>query len=116
MPKIEHFDVPAEDIQRAKKFYESLFGWKIARAPGPVEYFSITTEEGDGVVQGGMSQRQGDQKIANYVGVDDIDKYINSVRKYGGKVLTPKLEIPGYGWLATFEDTEGNVMGLWQNT
>jgi predicted enzyme related to lactoylglutathione lyase len=47
--------------------------------------------------------------------VDDIDKYMNSVKKYGGKMITPKLEVPGYGWLATCLDTEGNVFGLWQS-
>jgi len=114
MPKIEHFDIPTDNISRAKKFYEKLFGWKIEQTPGPVEYYSVTTEEGNGILQGGMGQRQGDQKITNYVGVDDIDKYINSVRKYGGKMMTPKIEIPGQGWLATFKDTEGNILGLWQ--
>ena len=46
MPKIEHFDIPADNIQRAKKFYENLFSWKIDRMPGDMEYYSVTTEEG----------------------------------------------------------------------
>ncbi len=114
MPKIERFDIPADDIQRAKKFYEDLFDWRIEKMPGEAEYYSIITEEG--ALQGGVSQRQGDQKITNFVGVDNIDKYMNSVKKHGGKVLTPKIEVSGYGWLATCKDTEGNSFGLWQNS
>ncbi len=114
MPKIVHFDVPAEDIQRAKKFYENLFGWKFQLMPGEEEYYGITTEEG--ALQGGLGQRRGDQRIVNYVDVDDIDKYLNNVKKHGGKVLTPKIEVPGYGWLATCADTEENIFGLWQKS
>jgi len=112
MPKIEHFNIPADNVQRAKKFYENLFNWKIEKVSGDMEYYEVTTEKG--ALAGGMGQRQADQKITNYVGVNDIDKYINSVRKYGGKITTPKMEVPGHGWLAIFEDTEGNILGLWQ--
>jgi len=112
MSKIVHFDIPADNIQRAKKFYEELFSWQILKMPGELEYYSVTTE--DGAIQGGLGQRQADQRIVNYVGVDDIDKYINQVKKYGGKMKTPKMEVPGYGQLAIFEDSEGNTLGLWQ--
>lgn len=112
MPKIVHFDIPADDIKRARKFYEDLLGWKFELLDGPEEYYEVTTEEGS--LQGGMGQRQGDQKITNFVGVDDIDRYINDVKKYGGRVVTPKIEVPGYGWIATCLDTEGNAFGLWQ--
>lgn len=114
MARFVHFDIPCDDIKRAKKFYENVFDWKIEKMPGEYEYYGITTEEG--AMRGGMGQRQGDQKITNYVGTEDIEKSMNEVKKYGGKIITPKMEVEGYGWLVTCEDTEGNIFGLWQTT
>jgi len=116
MSTIVHFDIPAEDINRAKTFYEKLFDWKIEAVPGPMEYFNISTKDdkGNEAVGGGMGQRgQPDQKITNYIGVDSIDEHVKKVEELGGKIIMPKTTIPGFGYLATFLDTEGNVLGLW---
>lgn len=117
MATIVHFDVPAENINRAKKFYEELFGWKIEPVPGPMEYYEITTKDENGKegVAGGMGKRgQPDQKIVNYIGVKSIDKYIEKAKSLGGKIIMPKTTIPGFGYLTTFIDTEGNTIGLWE--
>ncbi|MCG7841102.1 MAG: VOC family protein [Methanomassiliicoccales archaeon] len=118
MPTIVHFDVPAEDIKRASRFYSELFGWKIEPMPGPMEYYGIGTQdlEGKPSVGGGMGKRQeGDSGMVNYFGVDSIDSYVKKLERLGGKVLMPRNEIPGYGFLAVCLDTEGNKFGLWQN-
>ena len=99
MSTIVHFDVPAEDIHRAKKFYEKLFDWKIEAVPGPMEYFNISTKDdkGNEAVGGGMGQRgQPDQKITNYIGVDSIDVYIKKVEELGGKIMMPKIFFKNY--------------------
>lgn len=117
MATIVHFDVPAEDIQRAKIFYEKLFEWKIEPVPGPMEYYNIFThdENGKESIGGGMGKRgQPEQKITNYIGVPSIDEYIKRVQDIGGKIIMPKTTIPGFGYLATFLDTEGNTLGLWE--
>ena len=117
MATIVHFDVPAEDIQRAKIFYEKLFEWKIEAVPGPMEYYNIFThdENGKESVGGGMGKRgQSEQKITNYIGVPSVDEYIKKVQDLGGKIIMPKTTIPGFGYLATFLDTEGNTLGLWE--
>lgn len=116
MATIVHFDVPAEDIQRAKKFYEDLFDWKIEPVPGPMEYFNIFTkdEKGNRGIGGGMGKRgQPEQRITNYFGVANIDDSIKKIKDLGGTILMPKTTIPGFGYLATFLDTEGNKIGLW---
>jgi predicted enzyme related to lactoylglutathione lyase len=116
MSTIVHFDIPADDINRAKNFYEKLFDWKIERLPGPMEYYNISTKDnkGNDSIGGGMGQRgQSEQKITNYIDVDSIDHYIKKVEELGGKTIMPKTTIPGFGYLATFLDTEGNVLGLW---
>ncbi len=118
MPTIVHFDVPVDDIDRAKKFYKELFGWKIERMPGEIEYYGISTvdENGKEGIFGGMGKR-GDpsQRITNYIGVSSIDVDIKKVEKLGGKMVMPKTKIPGYGYLAICLDTENNVFGLWES-
>jgi predicted enzyme related to lactoylglutathione lyase len=117
MATIVHFDVPAEDIKRARTFYEELFDWKIEPVPGPIEYYNIFTkdEHGKESVGGGMGKRgQPEQKITNYIGVSSIDEYIKKVQNLGGKIIMTKTTIPGFGYLATFIDTEGNTLGLWE--
>jgi hypothetical protein len=70
MDKFEHFDIACEDVARAKRFYEKMFGWKIEEAPGDLDYHLIET----GGVGGGMGVRRApEQRITNYVGVEDID-------------------------------------------
>ena len=86
--------------------------------PGPMEYYGIATQDlkGKPSVGGGMGKRQeGDNGMVNYFGVDSIDSYVNKLEGLGGKVLMPRTEIPGYGFLAVCLDTEGNKFGLWQN-
>ena len=117
MPTIVHFDVPVDDTERAKKFYEALFGWKIEKMPGPMEYYGImtTNEQGEEAVGGGMAKREAQSdSITNYIGVPSIDEYMEKVEKLGGEVIMPKTPIPGYGFLAVCLDTEKNKFGLWQ--
>lgn len=117
MPSIVHFDLPADDPKRARKFYTELFGWKFERYPGPEEYYLIETEypEEQPGIRGGMGKRGSpDQKITNYIGVASIDEYLARVESLGGKVTLPKMAVPGFGYLAVCLDTEGNAFGLWE--
>jgi uncharacterized protein len=117
MPTIVHFDIATDDPQRARKFYESLFGWNMVGPPGMTDYYLIETKdlEGKQGVGGGLGKR-GDpsQRITTYIGVDNIDEYSNKVEKLGGKIVLAKTPVPGWGYLATCLDTEGNTFGLWQ--
>ena len=117
MTTIVHFVVPAEDLKRAKIFYEKLFEWKIEPVPGPMEYYNIVTKDENGKegIGGGMGKRgQPEQKITNYIGVSSIDEYVKKVQDLGGRIIMPKTTIPGFGYLATFLDSEGNTLGLWE--
>ena len=112
MASFVHFDLPADDLERAKKFYEDLFKWKFSGVPG-MDYFFIDT--GVGGLKGGMGKRGSpEQKITNYIGVDSVDEYIEKVKAAGGKVLSPKMTVPGWGYIAVCTDTEGNTFGLWE--
>ena len=101
---------------RAKKFYESLFGWKFKSVPG-MDYHFIETSFPDGKpgIAGGMGKRTApDERITNFIGVDSVDEYLKKVGELGGKVMRPKIPVPGWGYLAVCMDTEGNTFGLWQ--
>ena len=117
MPTITHFIVPADDMERAKKFYVELFDWKIEKFPGPIDYYAITTtdEKGEEGLGGGLRKREEPQEaIVNYVDVPSVDEYIAKVKKLGGKVVVPKTAVPGIGYAAVCLDTENNTFGLWE--
>lgn len=114
---IVHFEIPADDVQRAKKFYEDAFGWKISD-PWNMNYFLVETRaEGEVGINGGLMPRQNPgQPFMNYINVADIDEACKKVENAGGTVVLPKREIaPGMGWIAAFKDTEGNILGFHQN-
>lgn len=116
MATIVHFDVASEDPERAKKFYAALFGWKYQSVP-EFHYNLITTTNLDGTpgVGGGLGKRMDpSQRITNYFGVKSLDAAMKQVADLGGKVVSPKMPVPGMGFLANCIDTEGNAFGLWE--
>ncbi len=113
MATIVHFEIPADDIERAKKFYTELFGWEIKKDPA-MDYYIINTT-GEKPVDGGMMKRQHpQQQIINYIDVSCVDEYSAEVEKLGGKVVFPKTAVPGMGYFAVCLDTENNAFGLWE--
>jgi predicted enzyme related to lactoylglutathione lyase len=122
MPNIGYFEIPADNIGRAKHFYRSLFGWKIKpdtnldpASAAAMEYHAISTGPAqDGTLNaGGMYKRKMGEGSKNFVLVEDIDAVLSKVEKLGGKILMPKTEIKGVGPAAVIRDTEGNTLGLW---
>lgn len=116
MPTIVHFDVPAEDIERGRKFYTELFGWTFQSFP-EMQYDLITTTNLDGTpgVGGGMGKRMDpSQRMMNYFGVPSIEAAMKKVKSLGGKLISEKMAVPGMGYLANCMDTEGNMFGLWE--
>jgi predicted enzyme related to lactoylglutathione lyase len=115
MPRVIHFDLPADDPERAIRFYETVFGWQIRKWEGPMEYWLISTgPEDEPGIDGGLARRMAREGVSNTIGVPDLEEYVRRVVDAGGKVLMPKTAIPGVGWLATCEDTEGTQFGLMQ--
>ena len=125
MPNIAYFEVPADDVGRAKKFYHALLGWKIEPTKTPMDpakmaqmqYQDISTGTAmpGEMNMGGLYKRQMPQApIINYVVVENFDKTLGSVERLGGKIVMPKSEIPSVGLIALVQDTEGNVIGIWK--
>ena len=126
IPTIVHFEIPADDVERARKFYTTLFGWKIekieVKKDGDImNYWMISTSSIEdsnekSSIDGGLIKRQHPQQPnLNYISVSSIDEYSNKVNELGGKVVLPKTEITGYGFFAVCIDTENNAFALWES-
>lgn len=116
MARVIHFEVPAENPERGAEFYKKVFGWQFQKWPGPQDYWLISTgaKEQPGI-DGGMMRRQHPaQGTVNTVDVASLDSTVTTVEKSGGKVVAPKMAIPGVGYLAYCQDTEGNQFGILQ--
>jgi predicted enzyme related to lactoylglutathione lyase len=118
MSRVVHFEIPVQDMARARKFYTSVFGWKLENWGGPVEYWLATTgEEGTPGINGGLySPEAGDPRtgVTNTLDVADVDEAVAKIIANGGAVVVPKMPVPGVGWLVYFKDSEGNVSGIMQ--
>jgi uncharacterized protein len=117
MPRPTHFEIPANDPDRAIKFYETVFGWKFEKWDGPMPYWMITTgPEGEPGINGGLMPRQDPhQPMANVIMVPDLDASVAAVTANGGQIAVPRMAVPGVGWLAYFIDTEGILFGIMQH-
>jgi predicted enzyme related to lactoylglutathione lyase len=119
MPRVVHFDIDTDDPQRAIAFYSEIFGWKIEKWEGPMEYWLVTTgsDEEPGI-NGGMGKRgDGGLSFNTYrctIEVQDVEEYAAKIKDKGGQVLMEKTPIPGVGWFAACVDSEGNHFGLMQ--
>ena len=120
---VVHFEIPADDENRAREFYSSIFGWEFQVLPEMDYSLAMTTpvdEHGrpavSGSINSGLFLRTG-QLTAPVVTVDveDIDAALEQIVARGGSVHREKMEVPGSGWNAYFKDSEGNIVGLWQD-
>jgi predicted enzyme related to lactoylglutathione lyase len=122
MDKVVHFEIPADDLARAKKFYSSVFGWKTEDVPGMEYTMAHTVEIGQdrmpkqaGAINGGMMKKNATVKAPVItIDVKDIDKAIEKVVKAGGKLAMEKQKVMDMGYNAYVRDSEGNVIGIWQ--
>ncbi|MGD1010865.1 MAG: VOC family protein [Candidatus Aminicenantales bacterium] len=117
MNRIIHFNIYADNPGRAINFYGTVFGWKAEKWNGPVEYWMITTGPDDKPgINGGIGRREdpGDHTM-NTIGVPSVDEFVVKIRAAGGKVVEPKMAIPGVGWFAVCLDTEGNTFGVMED-
>lgn len=128
MGKVTHFEIPSDDLERAKKFYGSVFGWEVNTWPMPNggNYTGLTTVPVDketmiptepGAINGGMTERsEVTPGPVITVEVESIDEALRDIEANGGSTTVPRTEIPGMGAFGYFKDSEGNIMGLWETT
>lgn len=124
MDKVMHFEIPYDDKRRCQDFYHDIFGWDII-SMDEMDYTMVHTGDTNkkdgmikekGVINGGMMQKS--DKIKNPVitiSVENIDKTSRNINARGGDIVISKFDVGDMGFAAYFKDSEGNVMGLWQN-
>ena len=117
MPRVIHFEIDAHEPERAVQFYNDVFGWQIHTWDGPMDYWLIQTgpDEEPGI-NGGLSKKESGAPLAtvNVISVPNVDTFVDKITQNGGKIVAPKMAIPGVGYLAYFQDTEGNTFGILQ--
>ena len=116
MARPVHFEIPAENPERAMQFYANVFGWKFQKWDGPMDYWVISTgDKSEPGIDGGlMPRRDPAQPCVNTVSVLNLDESLRTVESSGGRCVLPKMPIPGVGWLAYCKDTEGHIFGMMQ--
>jgi len=114
--QVSHLELPADDMGRARRFYEGVFGWQFGEMPDFPNYllFSFGPIERAGGAIGLRGQTAGTE-MRLYIDVDSIDQTLPKIESLGGKVVMAKTEIPGQGWYALFQDTEGTQLALYEN-
>ncbi len=127
MDNVQHFEIPADDIKRARTFYETSFGWSTTDWPmptglyvglhtGPVDAKNMWKEPG--FINGGLFERAPQFPVTGptiAVTVENLDATLEKVKAAGGTVVMEKTPIADMGFYAYIKDTEGNVIGVWQD-
>jgi len=111
--EFSHIEFPADDVERAQRFYAAVFGWQfrpMEEMPGYVLYTAGPGELGGGI---GKRGENAPQEVRNYITVDSIEDSLAAADANGGRVTVPKTDI-GFGWYAAVRDTEGNEIGLYR--
>ncbi|MBC9795150.1 VOC family protein [Sinomicrobium weinanense] len=126
MKKVVHFEIPADDLERAKKFY-SIFDWQMQDWPMPdgsvyVGARTVDTDETTyqpkepGAINGGIFLREAQVTTPSItINVPSVDEYLEKVKNAGGTIVKPKEAIENMGFFAYVKDTEGNILGLWED-
>jgi len=122
MNKVSHFEIPYDDQERAKKFYQDVFGWQINKFPD-MDYHLATTTPSDekmhpkepGAINGGLLPKDptGPHPMI-VIDVPSLEEHIKKVESSGGKTVMPMMKIGEFGLYARVSDTEGNIIGIWQ--
>ena len=122
--KVSHFEVPFDDGDRARAFYREAFGWQVNEMPG-MDYTLVSTgPTGDtgmpaepGFINGGMFARSGQPLTSPtfVIEVASIDESLAKIHSLGGATVVGKEQVGEMGFSAYFRDSEGNVLGLWEN-
>lgn len=115
MARVVHFEITADDVERARTFYE-IFGWDIVASGMPeVDYWLVHTGEGRMGIDGAIMPRAYNaQPVINWVSVEDLDEMIGRVQAAGGDVVGERHTVPGIGDTIYARDTEGNTFGMIQ--
>ena len=114
MPRVFHFEIGCDELERAIEFYKDVFGWRIEKWGDSGDYHLVYSEgEGEAGINGTLMPR--DEllpPVTNTISVPSVDEYMEKIKSSGGEAITAKIPIPGVGYFAYCKDTEGNIFGI----
>ena len=114
MPRIVHFEIPAENPEKAAKFYTDAFGWEIKQW-GKEPYWLIKTgPKSEMGIDGAIYKKDWMNLTVNTIGVEDLEKAMEKVKSAGGEIIREPMDIPGVGRHVYAKDPEGNMFGIIQ--
>lgn len=114
MSRVIHFEIPSDNPEKAVEFYSKAFGWKLNRW-GEYEYWLATTgDEKEPGINGAITRRGTVPAVTNTIAVDNLEEAMKAIEANGGKITRGKSAVPGIGYLAMFEDPDGNLGGIMQ--
>ena len=116
MASVVGLEIPAQDPQRALEFYTKVFNWKVD-GWGTDDYWLLMKEGlGQPRMNGAILKRTSvSSSVAKPIKVKSVDDLTGKIEASGGKIVQPKTEIPGSGWIAYFNDTEGNLQSIYEH-
>ncbi len=116
MGRVVHFEFNVQNPQRAAEFYQQVFGWKIEKWQGPMDYWMVMTgEEAEPGIDGGIGPTDGAAASNVVIDVASVDEVTEKVVAAGGTVVAPKSAVPGVGWTAYYQDPEGIAFGVMES-
>jgi uncharacterized protein len=111
--EMNHIEFPADDLERAKRFYSAVAGWEFGEMDGYPDYWLFRTSDGSGGGIGTRGESVG-EAVRVYITVEDVDAAVEATKANGGTVIAEPSEVPGQGRYATVRDSEGSTIGLWE--
>ncbi|MEM5776612.1 MAG: VOC family protein [Anaerolineaceae bacterium] len=116
MPRVVHFEIHADEPERAMQFYANVFGWKFDKWDGPNDYWLTTTgPDAEPGINGAIQKRvNSSMSTMNTIEAPSLDEVLTQVTGNGGKILQHRVAVPGVGYMAICADTEGNPFGVMQ--
>jgi len=112
MNRVIHFDISADEPERAITFYRAVFGWNIQKWDGPVDYWLVETGTGRPGIDGGIAHRKEHETTIVTIAVSSVDDALQKIEQAGGTVLQPKTSVRKVGYVAYCKDTEGNIFAV----
>ena len=110
--KIVHMEIPVKDLNAAKEFYENVFGWEVGITGEDYAFFKDTEDGIGGAFE--ISEKEMKGEFMLYISTESIEKSLALIEEFGGKIIQTRIKISDeHGFYAKFEDSFGNVLGLW---
>lgn len=113
--RVTHFEIPCDNPEKTMGFFKDVFGWEFQRFGSDDYWITITGDEKTQGINGAISKKRDPaQPVVNTIKVEVIEVAVQKIESRGGKIVVPKMAVPGVGWLSYFTDPDGNIHGIWQ--